>query len=135
MFITYIITCGKIQRASIESTVITVFLFIDDNISLNSLLFFDIIFAILITAKNNVYWITSAMVVYTQLVSKIFESILKILIHVNADINSVIINVTRFVITIVIDFTAFNFKMKIDKINILRYIINQLTNGKWSLIK
>lgn len=70
------------------------------------------------------------MVVYTQLVSKIFESILKILIHVNADINSVIINVTRFVITIVIDFTAFNFKMKIDKINILGYIINQLTNGK-----
>ena len=70
------------------------------------------------------------MVVYTQLVSKIFESILKILIHVNADINSVIINVTRFVITIVIDFTAFNFKIKIDKINILGYIINQLTNGK-----
>ena len=130
MFITYIITCGKIQRASIESTVITVLLFIDDNVSLNSLLFFDIIFAILITAKNKVYCITSAMVVYTQLVSKIFESILKILIHVNADINSVIINVTRFVITIVIDFTAFNFKMKIDKINILGYIINQLTNGK-----
>ena len=130
MFITYIITCGKIQRASIESTVITVLLFIDDNISLNSFLFFNIIFAILITAKNKVYCITSAMVVYTQLVSKIFESILKILIHVNADINSVIINVTRFVITIVIDFTAFNFKMKIDKINILGYIINQLTNGK-----
>lgn len=130
MFITYIITCGKIQRASIESTVITVLLFIDDNIFLNSFLFFNIIFAILITAKNKVYCITSAMVVYTQLVSKIFESILKILIHVNADINSVIINVTRFVITIVIDFTAFNFKMKIDKINILGYIINQLTNGK-----
>lgn len=130
MFITYIITCGKIQRASIESTVITVFVFIDDNISLNSFLFFDIIFAILITAKNKVYCITSAMDKYSQLLTKISELILKILIHVKTAINSVIINITRFVITIVIDFTAFNFKIKIDKINILGYIIKQLTNGK-----
>ena len=108
------INCGKIQRASIESTVITVFVFIDDNISLNSFLFFDIIFAILVIAKNKVYCITSAMVVYTQLVSKIFESTLKILIVVNADINSVIIKLTILLTITAIDCKGFNFNTKTD---------------------
>lgn len=108
------INCGNIQNASIESTVITVLLFIDDNISLNSFLFFDIIFVILVIAKNNVYWITSAMVVYTQLVSKIFESILKILIVVNADINSVIIKLTILLTITAIDCKGFNFNTKTD---------------------
>ena len=48
---------------------------------------------------------------YSQLLTKIFEFILKILIHVKTDINSVIIKVTRFITTIVRDFNQSIFNM------------------------
>ena len=48
---------------------------------------------------------------YSQLLTKISELILKILIHVKTDINSVIIKVTRFITTIVRDFNQSIFNM------------------------
>lgn len=129
------INCGNIQRVSIDSTVIIVFEFIEDNISLKPLLFFDIIFAILVIAKNKVYCITSAMVVYTQLVSKIFESILKILIHVNADINSVITNIIIFNITTEIELINFCLNKNIVKIRTNGSITKKLKNVKIFLVK
>ena len=75
------------------------------------------------------------MVVYTQLVSKIFESILKILIHVNADINSVINNSIIFNITIEIELINFCLNKNIVKIRTNGSITKKLKNVKIFLVK
>lgn len=51
---------------------------------------------------------------YSQLLTKISELILKILIHVKTDINSVIIKLTILLTITAIDCKGFNFNTKTD---------------------
>lgn len=129
------ITCGNIHNINIINILIRDFLLIEVKKYLKSVLFFNIIFAILIIAKNNVYWITNAIDRYIQLFTKVSEFILNILMHVNTDINSVIIKIIIFDIIIDNAFIAFWFSTKIVNRSTSGSIINKLKNVHIFLVK